>query len=106
MYERPLGKVKVSEIQLSLLRVTFHTMSLFYLRAQNLRAYGRKNYTAVEIHLKGAKVRRADLEIGTSHIGLVFILYQIAFRVGRARNEPATMKTATHVTKFARVCST
>ena len=49
MYERPLGKVKVGEIQLSLLRVTFHTMSLFYLRAQNLRAYARKNYTAVEI---------------------------------------------------------
>ena len=33
MYERPLGNVKVSEIQLSLSRVTFHTMSLFYLRA-------------------------------------------------------------------------
>ena len=51
--------------------------------------------------VNGAKVHRADLESGSSHIGLVFILYRIAFRVGRARNEPAIMKTATQVTKFA-----
>ena len=49
--------------------------------------------------VKGAEVHRADLESGSSHIGLVFILYGIAFRVGRTRNEP-TMKTATQVTKF------
>ena len=48
--------------------------------------------------IKGAKVHRADLESGSLHIGLVFILYGIAFRVGRTRNEP-TMKTATQVTK-------
>ena len=48
--------VKFSEVQLLLLRATFQTLPLFYLRSQRqfLRAYARKNYTTVEIHPKGA----------------------------------------------------
>ena len=36
--------LKLSEVQLSRLRTTFHTLPLFY-----LRAYARKNYVTVEI---------------------------------------------------------
>ena len=39
-----------AEAQLSRLRVTFHTLPLFY-----LRAFARKNYPTVEIHRKGEK---------------------------------------------------
>ena len=57
---------------------------------------------------------RDDLESGGSHIRLVFIIYLIAFRVGRrsylvkselslrvgrARNEPTTMKTGSQAAK-------
>ena len=54
MYERPRVNVKV-ERGLSLrLRVTSHTLSLFYFiygAAKNLRAYARTNNATVEIHL-------------------------------------------------------
>ena len=34
----------------SLMHFSSHTLLLFYFRAQNLRAYARKNYAPVEIH--------------------------------------------------------
>ena len=40
--------VKVETRSTFTLRVAFHTLPLFYLRAQNLRAYARKNYATVE----------------------------------------------------------
>ena len=45
MYERPRVKGKLSKVQLLRLRVTFHTLPQFY-----LRAFTRKNYAILEIH--------------------------------------------------------
>ena len=42
---------KVARKRKSCLRAVFHTLPLCYLRAENLRAYARKNYATVEIHL-------------------------------------------------------
>ena len=36
------------------LLAAFHTFPLSYLRAENLRAYARKNYATVEIHLNAS----------------------------------------------------
>ena len=76
---------------------------VFQISQNEIWKFGRNLPLAkfVSERVKGAKVHRADLESGSSHIGLVFIPYRIAFRVGRDRNEPTTMKTAAQVTKFA-----
>ena len=42
--------VKLKEVLLLRLRATFDTLLLFYLRAQILRTYARKNYATVEIN--------------------------------------------------------
>ena len=55
MYERPRVNVKVDRVlPLTLTRDLPYIMPLFYLRALNLRAHARENYTAVEIHCKGS----------------------------------------------------
>ena len=45
MYERPRINVKVEPRQLLRLRVAFHTLPLFY-----LRAFARKNYASMKIN--------------------------------------------------------
>ena len=49
---------KLNLAQLLRLLAAFHTFPLCYLRAENLRAYARKNYATVEIH------REEDLGYG------------------------------------------
>ena len=51
MLEKPFVNVKVEQGSTLRLRVTFHTLPLFY-----LRAYAQKKYAKVEIHLKAAVV--------------------------------------------------
>ena len=51
MQEKPFVNVKVKQGSTLRLRVTFHTLPLFY-----LRAYAQKKYAKVEIHLKAAVV--------------------------------------------------
>ena len=53
MYERLRINLKVERGLTLRIRVTFHTLSLFYLRAEDLRVYARKNYATVEINPKG-----------------------------------------------------
>ena len=45
------AREKLSEVQLLRLGAPSHTSAPFYLRTWNLRAYARKNYAKVEIHL-------------------------------------------------------
>ena len=42
--------VKLSGVQILLLRAISHTLPLFYLLTYILRMYARKNYARVEIH--------------------------------------------------------
>ena len=45
------AREKLNEVQLLRLGAPSHTSAPFYLRTWNLRAYARKNYAKVEIHL-------------------------------------------------------
>ena len=81
MYERPRVNVKV-EVQLFRLHVTFHTSPLFYLRAQNLRGYARKNYATVKIPLnKPSTVNTllSDHSQGSESGRLIEVLYPVIY---------------------------
>ena len=52
MYRSSHANVKLNIAQLSRIRVAFHTLPLFYLCAEILRAFPRKNYAKVEINPK------------------------------------------------------
>ena len=57
MYERPRVNVKVERGS----TLTFtRDLSLFYLRVLSLRAYARKNYATLEIHLEGYSRAKAE----------------------------------------------
>ena len=52
MYERPRVNVEVERgSTLTYMRDLPYNVSILYTRAHNLRAYARKNYATVEIHL-------------------------------------------------------
>ena len=59
VYGRSRVNVKVERGQLLHLRVTFHTLSLFYSRAWNLRAYLRERYATMEIYPKSSLTKHA-----------------------------------------------
>ena len=67
MYGRSRVNVKVERGQLLHLRVTFHTLPLFYSRAYNLRAYLRESYVTMEIYSKSSLTKHA---FATRHLAV------------------------------------
>ena len=67
MYERPHVSVNVEQGYAFTYTRGLPYMSLFYLRAQDLRVYARKNYATLETHLKkrAQKFHTDDLSLQT-----------------------------------------